>query len=299
MITAQSQQQSRRLGLAVALALVVLWQAAALANGRLPGPLPRTPAPWRPPLVRVAPLPPPPAVHMPEAHVIVLMYHLVGPLQPKADREEKALTVSAERFETDLRELRAAGCHCVTMAQAYDLMRRGRLPRHAVVLTFDDGYEDNYTVAWPLMRKYGYVGTFNLVYDSLSLPGHMNRAQARQLAADGNEIGSHTVSHSDLTSLDSAHVRMEVTESKQKLEALLGEPVITFCYPEGRRNRHVVQAVRDAGYWLATTVTHGAWTANTPLLEIPRYRMAEHTDLLKSLDGWLSPQRVTTHTRGR
>lgn len=249
---------------------------------------------WHPPLASMAVLPPPPpgVLRGHDRQAAVLMYHLVGPLPPHADAEERALTVSAERFETDLRELRAAGCHCLTMAQAYALLARGQLPRHTVVLTFDDGYEDNYTVAWPLMRKYGFVGTFNLVYDSLSAPGHMNREEVKELAAAGNELGSHTVSHAILTRLDQAHLKMEVTEPRQKLEALIGTPIVTFCYPEGRHNPRVVRAVREAGYRVATTVERGAWTPETPSLEIPRFRMTEQTDLQKYLGGWLAPRRV-------
>jgi len=247
-----------------------------------------------------APLMLPPARPVPksvEARLIVLMYHLVGPLPPHAQREAKNLTVSADRFETDLRELRAAGCHLLTMAHGYDLLAHRQLPRRAVVLTFDDGYENNYKVAWPLMRKYGYVGTFNIVYDSLSAPGHMDREQIKELAAVGNEIGSHTVSHASLPGLDDAHLKMEVTEPKQKLEALLGNPIVTFCYPEGRNNRRVVRAVRDAGYKLAMTCESGSWTSGTPLLQIPRFRIAEQTDLQKCLGGWLSPHRVRPRHR--
>lgn len=256
----------------------------------------RPPSPWHPPLVPTSVLPPSSVLRGHSRQVAVLMYHRVGPLPPHAEQEEKSLTVSATRFELDLRELRAAGCHCLTMAQASTLLSRGELPRHAVVLTFDDGYDDNYTVAWPLMRKYGYVGTFNIVYDSLSAPGHMNREQVKELAAAGNELGSHTVSHAVLTRLDEAHLKMEVTEPRQKLQSLIGSPIVTFCYPEGRHNSRVVNSVRQAGYRVAMTVERGSWTPDTPPLEIPRFRMAEQVDLQKCLGSWLSPRRIrATH----
>ena len=242
-------------------------------------------------------LPGPSTFHGRDHVAVVLMYHHVGPLPPHAVPELRSLTVSAQRFETDLRELRAAGCHCLTMGQAQVLLVRGQLPRHTVILTFDDGYEDNYTVAWPLMRKYGYVGTFNLVYDSLSAPEHMNREQVKELAAAGNELASHTVSHAILTRIDLAHVRNEVTESREKLQGLSGQPVVTFCYPEGRRNPRVVRAVAEAGYRIAMTVQHGVWTQQTPPLEIPRFRMTEQTDLKGFLGSWLAPRRVRASHR--
>lgn len=308
MITAQLHLKLHRLAAVVALALAgtVFLPARVLAGEKATAPAVRTaqvlpperaPGPWRPPLAWPPPLPPPPAARGHDTRLIVLMYHHVGPLSAHPSREEKNLTVSAARFGADLRELRAAGCHCLTMAQGCDLLKRGQLPRHAVCLTFDDGYEDNYAVAWPLMCKYRDVGTFNLVYDSLSAAGHMNREQVKHLAAAGNEMGSHTVSHAVLTRLDDAHLRLELSESKQKLGALLGSPIVTFCYPEGRLNRHSVRAVREAGYRLAMTTEKGGWAAGTPLLEIPRFRMVEQTDLLKCLDGWLSPRRVKPHHR--
>ena len=302
----QNKWHIAALVLALAVAGVAVWPATVAVHGKAAAdatrlvreaPADRMLPPWHPPL---APVQVRPAVPVATGHGTrraVLMYHRVGPLPEHNDREAKALTVSTNRFEADLRDLRAAGCHCLTVAQAYELLSRRELPRNAVVLTFDDGYEDNYTVAWPLLRKYGYVATFDIVYDSLSAPEHMNRAQIRELAAAGNEIGSHTVSHAILTRLDLAHLRMEVTEPKQKLEALLGCRVTTFCYPEGRYDRQVLAAVRRAGYRLALTTDKGDWTTGTAPLEIPRFRMVEKTDLQRCLGGWLSPHRLRNRHR--
>lgn len=264
------------------------WAAATGAHGTTG---------WRPPLV----VPRTPPQSGPRAQygnrLVVLMYHHVQPLPPGAGREERNLTVSPQRFEADLRALKAAGCHVLTMRQGQLLLLRHQLPPRAVVLTFDDGYEDNYSIVWPLLHKFGYVGTFNLVYDSLSAAGHMNRQQAKEMAAAGNEIGSHTVSHTPLPHLDSAHLRLELTESKQKLQALVGGPVTTFCYPEGRYNTHDVRAVKAAGYQVAMTVESGRWTTGTPPLEVPRMRITDRTVLERCLNAWLGSGAIAPRRR--
>ena len=93
----------------------------------------------------------------------------------------------------------------------------------------------------------------------------------------GHEIGSHTVSHPDLTIVDRKRLEDEVGGSKRDLEAITGRPVVTFCYPAGEYDREVIAAVERAGYRMALTTDRGGSIATDEPFRIPRYRIKEKT----------------------
>jgi peptidoglycan/xylan/chitin deacetylase (PgdA/CDA1 family) len=265
------------------------WQGVLHSPEASPPPAPRpvvaTAAPQpEPAAAELAPLPSglawPPHETVP---VAVLMYHHVGPVPPHSDRLVRDLTVSAERFEADLEELKADRCQVLTLRGLYEAVARGQVPPRAVVLTFDDGYADNYTVAWPLLQRHGFRGTFNVISGSVGTPGHMTRSQLAELARAGNDIGSHTVSHPELPNLDERRLDLEVTESRRQLERITGGEVVSFCYPSGRYNQRVLEAVQRAGYRLAVTTRRGARLRTDQPFEIPRLRIEERTRLSEVL----------------
>lgn len=205
--------------------------------------------------------------------VPVLMYHHVGPVPTGAPGLLRDLTVPTAEFIATLNWLRSAGAQVLTLRQAYELALAGRLPGRPVVLTFDDGYADNYQIIFALLWRYGYVGTFNVVSGTLNTPGHLTTEQMRQMADAGNEIGSHTVSHPDLRALSASSLQHEVRDSKLTLERLLGAEVATFCYPSGDENARVRQAVRQAGYRLGLSTQVGSNWSTDRLLALPRLRV--------------------------
>ena len=132
-----------------------------------------------------------------------------------------------------------------------------------MVLTFDDGYRDFYTSAWPVLKARGFTAVSYVVPGFLGAKNYMTPAQVIQLDRAGIDVGSHTVNHADLTELDAATLRIELEASRGYLEQLLGHPVLDFCYPSGRFNPAVEAAVEAAGYQSATTEVRGtahSWT---------------------------------------
>lgn len=190
--------------------------------------------------------------------VPILMYHHVAPVAP-ADEFEARLTVLTADFEAQLAYLRCAGYTGITVAQLVDAMRGfAALPPHPVILTFDDGYGDAYTEAFPLLQRYGFPGSFAIV---TGFVGQGNGAyaswdQLREMADAGMEMLSHTVSHIDLGTSDDETDRHEMIESKAELEARIGRPVRFFVYPSGEpfrsgtpeRQQQVVAMLEEAGY---------------------------------------------------
>ena len=194
--------------------------------------------------------------------VPILMYHYIRPLpDPSLDRLGHNLSVSPGDFTAQMDWLRDNGFNPVTISdlRAY-LDGKRALPGRPVVLTFDDGYLDFYTTAWPILKQHHFKSVAYIVSGFAQDPrtNYMNAEQVREVARAGVEIGSHTVTHADLVRTPPSEVVWQLTESKRVLEGMIGGPVDDFCYPAGRFDPSVVQAVRDAGYQSATTTHDGA-----------------------------------------
>jgi peptidoglycan/xylan/chitin deacetylase (PgdA/CDA1 family) len=121
------------------------------------------------------------------------------------------------------------------------------LPPKPVIITFDDGSETVYSSAFPIMQKYNFTGTAYIVYNYVGTWNYMNSDQIRMLYASGWELGSHSLSHVDLTER-SDRQRQEIVESRRKLQTLLGVPILSFSYPFGAYDEESVQYAHFAGY---------------------------------------------------
>lgn len=190
-----------------------------------------------------------------DSPVPILMYHVLGTPSPGAAYPE--LFVTAADFQAQVAWLARNGYHAVTLRQVFRYWRAAiALPPKPVVLSFDDGYLSDYTVAMPALRRHGWPGVLNLIVNNVR-PGDLAAGQVRRLIAAGWEIDSHTVTHADLPTLDAARLRYEVAGSRTLLRRMFQQPVDFFCYPVGHYNTEVVAAVRAAGYLGATTENPG------------------------------------------
>ncbi|WP_093477537.1 MULTISPECIES: polysaccharide deacetylase family protein [unclassified Streptomyces] len=190
------------------------------------------------------------------------MYHSVGDCTDDPYR----VTVTPERLDRQLHWLRRRGLRGVSVAELLAARARDG-GRDLVGLTFDDGYADFLDNALPLLERWGCTATLFV------LPGRLGGDNAwdplgprkplltaagiRRVADAGVEIGSHGLTHVDLTRADDALLTAETTESRALLEELTGRPVTGFCYPYGTVDRRAVDAVRDAGYGYACAIDPG------------------------------------------
>lgn len=210
--------------------------------------------------------------------VPILMYHHVGDPPAGADELRRGLTVSGGDFTAQMDYLRQAGYQPVSMRQLFEALYYGApLPAKPVLLTLDDGYLDNYTVAAPILEQYGFTATFYIISGMVGQPEYMSWEQVLDLERRGMEIGSHTVSHPDLSTLAATDLAAEVGNSAATLEGYLGHPVYWFCYPAGRFNGGVIEALEAAGYLLATTTAPGETQSSDAPFELPRYRVQPNT----------------------
>ena len=188
--------------------------------------------------------------------VPILMYHVISAPPPGARYPD--LYVRPADFAGDVRWLARHGYHDVTLRRVYDHWTAGApLPTRPVVITFDDGYLSQFIHGYGTLRRYHWPGVLNLQVDFLRPATGMRPWRVRKLIAAGWEIDAHTFTHPDLTTLDDRRLWHEVAGSRRALRRLFHVPVDFFCYPAGRYDARVVNAVRLAGYLGATTTNYG------------------------------------------
>jgi peptidoglycan/xylan/chitin deacetylase (PgdA/CDA1 family) len=193
------------------------------------------------------------------------MYHSVGDCSDDPYR----ITVTPERLERQLAWLHRRGLRGVSLRELFAARARGE-GRHLVGLTFDDGYADFLEHALPVLRHRhcgatlfvlpGRLGGVNS-WDPLGPRKPLLTADGiRRAASEGVEIGSHGLTHVDLTRADDVTLKAEVTDSRAVLSELIGAPVDGFCYPYGTVDERAVAAVREAGYAYACAIDPGPLT---------------------------------------
>ena len=207
------------------------------------------------------------------AAVPILMYHVIAPAP--ADAPYPGLYVKPDAFAAQVHALVRAGFHAVTLDQVRAAWRgTAGLPPRPIVLTFDNGYRSQYTEALPILRRAGWVADENLQLTGLPpRQGGLTTTQIRALVAAGWELDTQGYNHADLTVLDSEQLRFQVAVTRARLRKLYGVAVSWFCYPSGRYDQAVVDAVRAAGFIGATTVVPGWAQPGGDPYTLPRLRV--------------------------
>ena len=207
--------------------------------------------------------------------VPVLMYHHVMPASlVRPDERFPDLFVDAAMFDAQMAALKAAGWHTITAQQLAAVVSSGRdVPARSVVITFDDGRPDNYTYAFPILKRYGFVATFFIVPGRIGTSQHMTACQLQQIAAAGNELADHTWNHCDLTTLTLEEARSRIRAAADAIESLVGLRPVTLAYPYGHYDSTVEAAADAEGMDLAFTTQHGALESSATRLAEPRLRV--------------------------
>jgi peptidoglycan/xylan/chitin deacetylase (PgdA/CDA1 family) len=191
--------------------------------------------------------------------VPILEWHVLGVPEPGVEYPE--LYVSRADFRHQMDWLERNGFEAVTIEQVEEAWwHGGTLPPKPVVLSFDDGYRPQFTFALPQLRLHGWAGVLNLKAEGSDL--YTSNVEA--MIDAGWELASHTIDHSDLTTLSGAELEREVAESRRILRREYGVPVKSFCYPAGRFDEEAIAAVKAAGYTTATTEIPGYASRDRP-----------------------------------
>ncbi len=204
------------------------------------------------------------------------MYHHVEIPARGADDVRKDLSVAPAAFEEQLSYLKEQGYEGITLDDLALYLTVGKpLPPKPVILTFDDGYRDAYTHAFPLLQRYGFVGTFFVVTKPLdeSNPDWLSWDQVKEMHAAGMVFEPHSYDHPDMRRRTVDFLTYEILASKQAVEARTGEPCRFFAYPSGRYDARVIQVLRSADFWGAVLTEQGATHRAGDLFELTRVRV--------------------------
>lgn len=196
--------------------------------------------------------------------VPILMYHHISrPLTPS--RLDVSLAVTPALFGQQLDHLKAQKYTTITFNQLFDaLYYGGPLPTKPIILTFDDGYDDAYATAYPMLKQRGYSGMFYIITGKVGWKGQVTWPQLREMLRNGMQMGSHTVNHADMGAVLQAsevQAQKELQVSRREMQRRLGVPIQQFCYPSGEPFRNysialqqrVLKLLVNDGYVGATT----------------------------------------------
>jgi peptidoglycan/xylan/chitin deacetylase (PgdA/CDA1 family) len=222
----------------------------------------------------------------------ILMYHAIGlPHEPAGP-----YVMPAHRFATQMTWLKRMGYRPITLEQLLGCQREGRpVPARSVVVTFDDGYADNYTHAYPVLQQQaipatiflvsGYVGLANKWDEQNQLAGRplMSWSQIQEMMGQGVQIGAHTCTHPVLTAIPSNRAEEEIDLSRKQLEDRLGAPVEVFAYPFGEYDSSVQAMVQRSGFAAGCTADAGLNTPLTSSFSLRRIEIRGTDSLLRFL----------------
>lgn len=211
--------------------------------------------------------------------VPILTYHYIANNPNPKDTQRNALSVSPDKFDSQLDYLSKNGYTPITLDTLYGVFNKHvTAPAKSVVLTFDDGYIDFYTTVYPILRKYNFHA---VVFIPTALMGggyYMNWDQIKEIQSSGLvTFESHSITHPNLASLNDKELQRQLIESKKTLEAQTGYPVNFIAYPFGTSNSSVQSAVQRAGYVGGLGTWYGrAWGAS---MNIPRIKVSGYWSL--------------------
>lgn len=190
--------------------------------------------------------------------VPVLYYHSVDP------SERNEVTISPERLKSQLQYIKDQGYTTLTMTELENyILNNKEIPEKSIVITFDDGYTDNYINAFPILKELDMKASIFVITEGIDSGYYLSTEQLKEMSSNGIDIISHTYSHPYLvnpklgTAMTYEEQLEEFKSSKQKLEEITGKEVTAVAYPYGYLNEDSKQAAKDAGYKLAFTTDLG------------------------------------------
>ncbi|MCX6816846.1 MAG: polysaccharide deacetylase family protein [Candidatus Beckwithbacteria bacterium] len=219
--------------------------------------------------------------------VPILIYHYVEYVKDEGDTIRKSLNITPNIFEKQIQTLLDNSYSFIFIDELADYLDgKVKLAPKPIILTFDDGYEDFYTVVLPILTKHNVKATVYIVPGFLDKLNAMTSKQIQEVANSGLvEIASHTVHHINLKYESAKIAEAEIIDSKNKLEQLIAKRVNNFAYPYGGFNEETIKLLKEAGYRTAVTDTNGSYQSEVNRYYLYRLRPGAKTG--KELIDWL------------
>lgn len=205
----------------------------------------------------------------------VIMYHSIS------NKKGNEIQLSKDLFEAQMKFLKDKNYTTLSLDELYDFITSNKpIPQKSVVLTFDDGYVDNYLNAYPILKKYNFRATIFVITDNVDKYSHtINSYQIKEMSSNGIDIMSHTEKHEDLSTLNYDNQLYTMKTSKKFLEKILDKKVNYIAYPYGRWNKTTIKAAENSGYTMAFS-TSGTWTDKSDgIYKLDRVYISSNFDL--------------------
>lgn len=186
----------------------------------------------------------------------VLYYHSVLPDSEVTTRNE--VTISPENLKTQLQLVKDLGYTTLTMSELNDyIINNKEIPKKSILITFDDGYADNYVHAFPILKELDMKATIFVISSGIDGGYYMSSDQLKDMVNCGIDIESHTVNHVHLDTLSYEEQLKELKDSKATIEKVTNKEVLSIAFPFGDYNEDTLKAVTEAGYSIAFTTNRG------------------------------------------
>jgi peptidoglycan/xylan/chitin deacetylase (PgdA/CDA1 family) len=207
----------------------------------------------------------------------ILMYHSIS--------EGNGLRVPSEEFRAQMAWLRENGYYTLSPEEAYLVLTENRMPSEKCVwLTFDDGYTDNYTEAFPILKENDMKATVFMIGKSIDKGHHLTEDQMLEMSRNGISIESHTINHLELNRMSAVQQEAEMVQSKELFDRILGQDTTVLSYPVGRYNEESLRLSEEAGYKMAVTTEPGGASRDQGMHALHRVRISPGL----SVDGFAS-----------
>lgn len=192
------------------------------------------------------------AAIMARKQVPVICWHQIRDWRPTDSKTSRDYIMPIAAFKMHIKMLADSGYHTILPDQLYDYLTKGTpLPSKPILLTFDDTDLDQFTIARPELKKYGFKGLFFVMTVSLGKPHYMSKAQVKTLSDEGNVIGSHTWDHHNFKKYQGKDWEIQLDKPTKRLEEITGKTMTCFAYPYGLWNAEGLPQLHKRGFKMA------------------------------------------------
>lgn len=216
-----------------------------------------------------------------QVRVPILTYHYISDNPNPADLARNNLAVSPAKFEEQMKYLAESGYNTISLDTLYPALKgQTSLPSKPVILTFDDGYMDFYSIAYPILRQYNLHATVFIPTSLMNQGYYLTWAQIREMSNSGLiTFGAHSVHHYNLPSVSAQTLEYELAESRKVLQDNLGMPINFMAYPNGATNDQVIGFVKKAGYLGAVGTWPNKIQSEGTIYNLPRLKVGGGANL--------------------
>lgn len=204
-----------------------------------------------------------------EVKIPILMYHSISDEDPSNN-----LLVPPAMFEEQMAWLEANNFTAMNMDEALEAMRTRKVPKRPVVITFDDGYANNYTSAFPSLKNHKLKATFFVITDGVDNGYYMSSDNLKEMQEAGMSIENHTANHLELNNLSKTDAYESIKRAQDYLRNVIGSDGNYLCYPVGKYNDETIQIEEELGIKAAVTTQGGFASINDGLHTLKRVRIS-------------------------